>query len=208
MDYVRWYCSQRDVEESTEQLYHKHARGLVRDVGQIEIWAVTVAMIGSHLRRLKRQGRSDSYRRSRRNHLLALVRAASRDRTLPKRPERILPEEVPIVRIKDYQPQGFRVADVRAQLRVAHQLEGEYRNGVSRRWWWVSWIRTAWESGLSPCDLRILRRRSISPEGRCQTVRAGRLSPAACHTRSPGQDNTQRARSMSAAVGQRGNAEA
>ena len=171
LEYVERYCSLRDVGKSTEDIYRKHARGFIRDVGPVDIADVTIELLAKHLRKLKQDGHRDSYRRARRNHIVALLRAASKDQKLERRPPRVYRDDVPIVRVKDYVPCGFRLDEVMALLVAADQLQGDYRNGVPRRWFWRAMIRTLWESGLAPCDILALKRRAISPEGACQAVR-------------------------------------
>lgn len=169
--YVTRYCSLRDVGKSTEEIYSKHARGFERDLGPMDIADVTVEILARHLRKLKQDGHKDSYRRARRNHIVALLRGAAKDETLERRPPRIYRDDVPIVRIRDYIPCGFRLNEIMALLVAADGLKGNYRNGIPRRWFWRAIIRTGWESGLAPCDLLALSRRAIAADGSCQALR-------------------------------------
>lgn len=172
-EYARWYAATHDLAVSSERMYVKHAKLFAKDIGNpdIDIADVTPEMLALHLRAMRVAGKADSYRRSRRSHLIALLNSASSDAELQRRPKPFLSRTVPGVRIKDYQPHGMRLTDVQALLVAADALKGDYSNGIPRKKWWRAWIRVEWESGLSPCDMLALHRHSINSDGMCEAVR-------------------------------------
>lgn len=182
-DYVAWYARKRDLKPSSEDQYARHVRCFCADIGQVDVGDLTAAMIAEHLRNLRRKRRSDSYRRSRKVHLLALLRSAARDRSLPTRPRFPRRGELVPIRIKDYTPQGFTWEQACGILAATKRIPGFY-GPIPRALWWGAWIPAAWDSGLSPCDLLALHRRSISEAGTLQTVRIKTGSRVAVRFRS------------------------
>lgn len=170
-DYVRWYASTHDLKPSSERQYHEHAKALMADVGHVAVQDLSVVMIAQHVRKMRLEGYRDSTRKSRRSHLLTLLRAASRDSSLAQRP--VMPDarDVPPVRVRDYLPDGFTHEEASRLIAAASRMDGSYSNGISRAGWWRAWVPAAWDSGLLPCDLFLLRRRSIADDGQYYTVR-------------------------------------
>lgn len=170
-DYARWYASTHDLKPGSERQYVAHARALMADVGQLEIGHLSAVAIAQHVRKMRLEGYRDSTRKSRRTHLLTLLRAASRDKSLSHRPECPDSRDVPTVRIRDYCPDGFTLEETARLVAAAPLMRGTYSNGIPRAGWWAAWVPTAWDSGLLPCDLYLLRRRSIADDGQYYTVR-------------------------------------
>ncbi len=116
---------------------------------------------------LRATGRKEPTIRNRRGVLMSLWRAALSDGLISESPD-----NVQIVKRVNGVPVAWSIDEVRDLLRAARTLKGRYgmmRRGrgpwIPRRWYWVAYIRTAWDSGLRKGDLLQLRISEITPDG-------------------------------------------
>lgn len=86
--------------------------------------------------------------RNKRVGLCTLWRAAYNARLIEGRPERIR-----VIRLPQTIPVAFMREELLALVAAAESLEGTFSNGVSKRLWWASFFRAAYDTALRLGDL-------------------------------------------------------
>lgn len=171
IEYAQRYAMQRGLAESTQDTYAAHARGLARFLGHDDLGQISTESVSAYLAKLKKDGGRDSYRKSARAHLVAMLKAAAADSSLKCRPD--WSGNVATVSVRDYQPQALTIEELRQLVAATEKMTGRYRgHRIHRAKWWNAYIRLAWDSGLAPCDVVLVTRRSLSLERATRTIRS------------------------------------
>lgn len=160
---IERYVSARDVSSGYANQLFWFANALDRTAGIRDIDHLTHDHINRFLRICRDQGIAQETRRSRRRMACTLADAAYDFGLLPPLSRR------QVMRIGQYDVvvKTWDVNDVRRLVEAAEKLKGEFKKTkISRRRYWVSYIRAGWESGLRGCDLRSFEREWISSSGR------------------------------------------
>jgi len=153
------YVTTHDISEG----HARELRGHARRYGQ----PLSAECLNADLKRLRSLGRSDSYIRNRRVYVLMLWRyAASLDLITDPPMSKIMR-----VRRRDLVPCGYIAKEVARLVESASYLNGTYSSGISRAAWWMSFIQSDWDTGLSVCDMLAVERSWIQPNGEFITVR-------------------------------------
>jgi hypothetical protein len=162
------YCANTDVSDEYAYQLKMACRYFVADGGAADCSNITAEQFNAHLKRMKAAGAADSYRSSRRKHLMVILRAARRKRHALK----FKPAQVMRLRIGDRVTQGWTVDEVRRLLAACDILAGAHKlTGVNRRGWWRSYIMARWDTGLDDPTLRSMEFGWIPPSGQLTIIR-------------------------------------
>jgi len=163
--YAAHYVAQNDGSSGYLNQLRWTISALEKQTGRrLRIDELSVELISNYVI-AERDKLSPATRRSRRNMLYRLVKAAARDRHLPDRPAIPDRDSLAHVKVPSPIPQAWSIDQVRRLLHFAEQLRGHYQSGVRKSNYWRAWIRCGWDLGWRGCDLRQLRWAWIAGDG-------------------------------------------
>jgi hypothetical protein len=162
------YCANTDVSDEYAYQLKMACRYFVADGGPAACGDIRAEHVNEHLKRMRAAGSSDSYRASRKKHLLVILRAARRKRLAVNFRHRAVMR----LRVADRVTQGWTAAEVRRLVAACDILAGVHKlTGVNRRGWWRSYIMSRWDTGLDDPTLRSLEMDWIPPSGQLTIIR-------------------------------------
>lgn len=142
------YVLEHELAETSADQYHRIVGVFVswagRDVSSSEF---TPQLVSEFLADRQRLGRSSYYRKSLRNHLVALLRYAGQG------------GRVRAVKLHELEPQAWTPEEVAALVAACDCLP------LERRAYWQTIIPVAYHTGLGQCDLERIERRHFDHAG-------------------------------------------
>lgn len=66
-------------------------------------------------------------------------------------------ERIRAVRVPQRTPEAWTFAQVKQLLRVCSGITGEYPSGITKAAYWRAWILVAWDTGIRPSDVQLIR---------------------------------------------------
>lgn len=179
-DYLQQYLSERDVTR-------EYSKGLGFSVEYLDRWAghairldeLSDDLLNRWLIALGERMKPRSVKHHRIN-LVVLWRAAHDADLTTVGPRRVRKIKVPRVI-----PLAWTIAEMQAILRAASKVKGTFRYKAARKVkrcdFWRAYIMLAWDSGLRPSDLRIIRFDEIAADGTLVHVQSKTGDVKTCH---------------------------